>query len=338
MNFVCLISARNLGDAVLHSSVLLELSKRNRSMRFIVWTRPQSVFLFNKIPNCEIITSPFPLGTGLKFNIADWFKLLKSAIKLRNKKPQFTLDLIGDFRERILALLIGSKNHIHIGWSNNHHFHRLIRNPFGIGHPLINIDSSCINIYHAYSRFIDEIAPFNRKNFLLSKNLNSRTSSSRKIGIHPFASQECKLWDPNSWRQLIRKLRENYFSVIAFSSPAERDSLIEILGNESGNVTICSGTLNEFEYECDNIDLLIGLDSFSVHMAQRQGVSTIVLNAGNPSELWCPPDGVGLGNGGGCKYYPCFNVPKCNYPFLYTCIKSISVDDVLTAVFNKKIK
>jgi heptosyltransferase-3 len=80
---------------------------------------------------------------------------------------------------------------------------------------------------------------------------------------------------------------------------------------------------------------MIGLDSFSVHMAHRQGIRSVMLNAGNPPALWAIPaaGGTTLASSGGCPHYPCFNVPKCvGTSYQYACVRSLSVDQVLDSI------
>lgn len=336
MSFICVISARNLGDATLHSSVLLELSKRNYSENFLVWTKPEMRFLFEEIPGCEVITSPFPLGTGFNFRLKDWFKLFYTVNKIRRKKPSLTMDLIGDFRERILAKMIGGDRHIHIGWDNGHPFRKLIKNPFFDGTPVIKINKDIDNVYKAYEFFVNAIAPLKScEHLYIQRILKKKLTTKVTIGIHPFASQKCKLWPNESWQNLILELIKKDFSIVAFCSPNEVINLKTTLGDHINSVLVFSDSLKKFQTECNSLDLLIGLDSFSVHMAQRQGIPTIVLNAGNPPNLWAPPLGLVLGDGGGCKHFPCFNVPRCNGANQFICIKKISFNDVLEVVQAK---
>ena len=90
----CLIIGRNLGDAVIQSQFFNELIRRKFAKRYIVWTRPQVAFLFESIPECTVITSPFPVGTSKQFDRKGLQQFITAVGVLRNQRPMVTLDLI----------------------------------------------------------------------------------------------------------------------------------------------------------------------------------------------------------------------------------------------------
>lgn len=73
----CLIASRNLGDIVICSGLLRELAAAGYAKRYLVWTRPNIACLFEDIPNCDIVCSPFPVGTGYRFGLRELGRLLK---------------------------------------------------------------------------------------------------------------------------------------------------------------------------------------------------------------------------------------------------------------------
>ena len=94
-----------------------------------------------------------------------------------------------------------------------------------------------------------------------------------------------------------------------------------------------TGDIEEFFAAVSRLDLMIGLDSFSVHLAQRAGVSSIMINAGSPPELWRVPSGITLAASGGCRSYPCYNVAPCRgTKYENACVRAIAEADVMAAV------
>ena len=330
----CLICARNLGDAAIQSGFLRRLADRGYARQYLVWTRPQVAFLFEQIPGCEVIGSQFPVGTNKQFGVSAAMQLLAAAAAIRRRSPSVTLDLLGDFRERLLARLIGAPRHLHIGWAPGHLFNNLIRNPFGPGQPVVTVPAGQPNIYAAYGLLLDTLAPPVGETAGQVPASAAKDQSIRHVGLHPFASQECKLWPQEKWRELTAGLLAGGLEVSMFGAPAERARVLEILGDLAPRVHVVCEPLQNFVRYIAGLDVLVGLDSFSVHVAGSQGVRTVMINAGNDPRLWSPPPpAVTLADSGGCLHYPCFNVPRCEGTAAeYVCVRSITVSQVTKAI------
>jgi heptosyltransferase-3 len=157
-----------------------------------------------------------------------------------------------------------------------------------------------------------------------------------KIGIHPFASQPSKLWPRENWQDLTRELLSQGASVTAFGAPHELSELQSMFTPFGAAISFFAGSLEYFADEVSKFDIIVGLDSFSVHMAHRQGVRSITINAGTPASLWAVPSGVTLGTSGGCAHYPCYNVAQCQHtPYEFACVKSTSPKQVIDAIHGK---
>ena len=116
-------------------------------------------------------------------------------------------------------------------------------------------------------------------------------------------------------------------------SPSELAALQALFGPLGDGVALVTGDIPNFALAVAGLDALIGLDSFSVHMAQRQGVRSVTVNAGNPAALWAAPGGVTLAHSGGCPHYPCYNVPRCTgTEGEYACVRSVPTDEALAAL------
>lgn len=331
----CLIAARNLGDTVVVSTYFRRLVRRGLAEKYLVWTRPQLEFLFRDMPACEVITSSFPVGTSKNFGGSAALRFLAAASAIRRRRPTMTIDFTGDIRERLFARLIGAAQHAHIAWTKDHPFTRLIRNPFGSGRPLIVVPASATSVYAAYDLFLDALAPGRDSEEPLPSPQRNRAlqGSAMTVGIHPYASQACKLWPEENWRKVVAALLARGIRVVAFSAPAERSSLAKLLGELSGRVELMTGTLEEFFDAVRSVDILVGVDSVAVHIAHSQGVRAITINGGTPPGLWATPSGRMLADSGGCASYPCFNVAPCRgRPHENACVRSISPSAVLAAI------
>jgi heptosyltransferase-3 len=151
--------------------------------------------------------------------------------------------------------------------------------------------------------------------------------------LHPFASQDCKLWPDAQWREHAEQLQNEGAEVIAYGAPLDRPRLQEIFHGLPQPLALVTGALKSFADDVAKLDLMIGLDSFSVHVAARQGVRSVMINACNHPTLWQAPGSVSVSRSGGCSAYPCMNVPVCERgPNRYACIRAVSVEDIRTAV------
>lgn len=337
----CLIAGRNLGDIVIVSGVVRQLIGSGYAERYLVWTRPQMEFMFRGLPNCEVICSPFPVGTRKGFDARGLAAWLRAIRRIRSRRPSVSLDFVGDFRERMFGRLIGSARHLHIGWGRDHPYRNLIRNPLGQGCPFIRVPAQIANAYEGYQLMVGELTHKHPAGATAWEpddlRPRRRDAKSWRVGLHPFASQACKLWPTERWVNLTRELLADGCTVIVFSAPAERDHLESIFAKVREEVTMVTGDIEEFFAAVSRLDLMIGLDSFSVHLAQRAGVRSIMINAGSPPELWRVPSGITLAASGGCRRYPCYNVAPCrgtNYE--NACVRAITESDVLAAVGKLK--
>ena len=338
----CLIASRNLGDIVIWSSVMRELVAAGYAERFVVWTRPQMAWMFEDIPNCEVVCSSFPVGTRKEFGARASLQFLRVAARIRVLKPTVFLDFVGDFRERWFARLAGSRRHLQIGWEARHPYTRLIRNPFGRGNPLVTVPASVPNVYAAYELMVAALtgrADASRRVEPRDRSRPFRDASRYRVGLHPFASQSCKLWPDVNWASLAQELLRRGFDVFAFSAPGERESLRGVFAGLEARMSLVTGTLSEFAATIATLDVMVGLDSFSVHMAHRQGVPSITINAGAPAELWAIPNGRMLAESGGCSHYPCYNVAPCRgTSHQNACVNAVTPARVLAAIESARLQ
>jgi heptosyltransferase-3 len=330
----CLIASRNLGDIVMWSGLLQELVAAGYASRYIVWTRPKMACMFEDLPVVQIVCSAFPVGTGSRFGLTELKSLLKAAAAIRAMRPSVVIDFVGDIRERLLARLIGGR-HLQIGWGRGHGHCRMIRNPFGPARPFVTVPASVPNIYDGYGLMMDALAPGCSPRAAGACQAGSFDGQTpiRRIGLHPFASQPSKLWPRQCWRELVQALAAQGFELSAFASPEERAELERIFLGLTERVVLLTTDIRQYCQDVAQLDLVIGLDSLSMHMAHRFGVPSITINSGNPPELYAVPSGQTLAASGGCPHYPCYNVAPCRgRSYENACVKAISPQAVLAAV------
>ncbi|GAA0751513.1 glycosyltransferase family 9 protein [Ideonella azotifigens] len=334
---LCFIVARNFGDITFMSTYFRELAARGYADEYIVWTRAPMGFLFDGIPNCTVLYSKFPVGSFGNFRWRDCLAFLRSAWNVRRMRPTVSLDMVGDFRERFFARLIGSHRHLHIGWTREHPHRGIIRTPFGVGRPAVLVGPETPSVYAAYTRFVDyllrEAGLADRPGPLPPLRTHEAVPT---VGLHPSASQACKLWPQSHWTQLTQALLGAGVDVVAFGAPGERDALEAQFASFGDRVRISTGSIPEFARELARLDVLVGLDSFSVHMAENVGTPSVMIVGPNDPALFAPPRAAVLSDSGGCAAWPCYNRPSCvGTAGEYVCIRSISVARVQAAVAER---
>lgn len=331
---VCVISARRYGDAIMNARMMREASKVRPDISWIVWTKPEFSPLFRLMGFERIITSEFPIAGGARKVINEYgSSLMKAVIELRRLHIDASIDFIGDLREACLGALISGKTHFSPTWGKDHWMRPLI---FAQAMPLVKyipIESRDAQVYGFISSIFAPLlgAP------LLIEGENTKSSSlniNLNIAFHPYSSQVFKEWPIENWKILSQELYQNGVIITLICSQAESQNAHQDFGQSipAIKIAICDSieklitTLNQF-------DILIGVDSFLVHLASAMGKKSIILNAGNLPEWWKPPNAQAIGQSGGCSYYPCGNEPKCiNTSFESACIKSIKPKQVMLAL------
>ena len=329
MRVLCLLSARNLGDAVIHSQVLDTLAERCYADRYLIWTFPQGAHLFRATPNCKIFTSSFPMGATVKGFLRHGMPSFLNALHLlRKERPTQTLDLVGDFRERLACRLLGAPENISPDWAPGHPMRPHIRCWSLREAGQVPVSNRSPNVYAAYTEILRAITG---DQSLELRRIPPRSAATLSIGMHPFASTECKLWPKKSWVALMARLHLRYPEArfILFGAPADREAL-SVLSAEAGiPAEVFTSTLLQFREKVAELSVLVGLDSFSVHLASSVGVPAVVLVGPNDPVVFAPPTGLLVTQPDVCPLHPCYGKPGCvGKGFEYACMRSIAVSDV----------
>lgn len=339
---VCIISARRFGDAIMNASILKQAAKVRPDIKWVIWTKPEFVPLFELMGFNKLITAEFPIAGGLpKLLKGGWIAFIKSIWILRGLKIDASIDFIGDVRESSLGMLINSKRHYSPKWSPSHWMHHLIWGIRVPGVTYLSVNHNDERVYEFIPSFLSELMG---SELTTQMNLNSERlafDSSLKIAFHPYSSQTFKQWPTQSWIALAKLLSQYTISPSTLCSSPEENEAKEQFGASAPLMTITTcDSLAQLITEIKNFDLLIGVDSFLVHLASALGKKTIVINAGNLPQWWAPPNSLAIGQSGGCSYYPCSNEPKCIGKTTESiCIKSITPEQIMAAIqFDSTIR
>ena len=134
---------------------------------------------------------------------------------------------------------------------------------------------------------------------------------------------------------MIRRLHADGKKIILLGSPSERSGLFDAFNDEIKNFSldVVTESLPIVLDSLSKSDILVGMDSFSVHAAHALGIPVIVLHGPFDPAVMTPPGGIPLSSGNMCKVFPCYNKPSCRgTEYEYICIRGIEVNAVVNAI------
>ncbi len=322
----CLIVARNLGDAAMTARVAQSLIESGRFSRLVVWTFPQARFLFDALPGCRVVVSDFPMGATLRhFGRGGWRSFVEALRTLRVMRPDTSIELVGDLRERLVAALIGARFRVSPAWHRRHPFRHHIRLPGPPRAGVAPVPDEVPNIYAAQRLIL-------ARDFGINVSATARMAApleaSRRltIGFHPFASHRCKAWPDACWREWLQQVGSRGHRIIGYCAPADRERLASLIPTGLANVALVTVPLPQLPDAMRQLDVLVGLDSFAVHLADKVGVRSVVLVGPNDPRVFTPPRATAVFVPAACPIQPCHGKPRCEgTSFEFACMRSIPV-------------
>lgn len=320
------LEARNFGDAIIKNTMIFQYGADHPDEQIDIWSKRQFADIFSGNTHIhKFYASGFPIAGLKSWNLID---LIKKIWVLRNERYDLAIDTVGDFRERFLLWLIRPKRLVSIEREKGSPFNRLIRRGLSFLVEPVTIPNTMVNVYAQLACLLEYLGCQKRTSETNDPIVHQKPQI---IGIHPFASQECKLWDWKKWDELYKILLSKGHSVHFFCSPKEREILEQHI-KIRGNSKIVAGNLQEFLKALQCVDLLICLDSFAVHASYSLGVRSVMLNGANDFHIWQTPLTQVIEGSSECGNWPCYNKPRCKD---FACIRLIEVKRVLLAINNK---
>ena len=315
---VILLSARNFGDAIIANTVAKNIGRNNLyNVSVITKKEYKEIFEANAYIKKCYYTS-LPIASNKSYDIVDFFKSIKT---IRTEQFDIGLDLMGDFRERIILKFINPKEIFSLERMGDNPYNNLIRKGMGNICKKINVPENVVNVYESMQYLYKEMK--------VDEVLDERQYlENNTIGIHPFASQECRMWPWEYWEEIIDNLLANKYKIKLFCTRKERDILQSNI-SEYKKCCIVSGGLQFFFENMKTCNMVVCLDSFAYHAAYSLGVPTLMLNGANDYRIWKTPNSYVLLSETKCPYWPCFNKPVCKN---YDCIHDIKPKEVMKAI------
>jgi len=333
----CLVlSMRHMGDAVILSGLVNALGTCHPEMSVDVLGRPELAEVsrsFSVFRDYIGINLPF-----FRHHRRDG-AALKSAVRtmqqVRRRKYDYCVNTIGDVRENLISRLTGAKISIAPVWEPGHLFKRKMTDKgaallAGYG---VRIPSSLTSYYDSLEYFSQQLGI---PRLLWKRKRSTGWNPARlKVALHPGASHPSRYWPYGKWRELMRDLWKRGCDLTLLGSVAERERLLDAFGEEvsSGNLRLITDEIPQFMASLTSSDVLIGMDSFSVHAAYALGIPAIVLNGSADMRILTPPGDPAVSAGHLCPHYPCYYAYSCRGGTAeYVCVRGIEATTIMEAL------
>lgn len=325
-----IICGRAFGDAIMTAFFLKELERKHHRIKFDIITKKEYKYFFENISIVESICFlSFPyMNVRKNFGMRFLKGSIKDYLEIRRNKIHYdyAVEFLGDIRERKILTLLNIDKIYSIERKDGNQFNHLIHKGLSKNVTCVEIDKGMVNFYEQMN-VLSKMLSFG---ILYSTKIEFITV--KKIGIHPFASQFTKAWSFDKWNKLISLLLNDGYKIVVFCAQAEKDIAIDKIIFRN-NIELICGNLKEFLNELSKVDLLVGLESFSIHAASFLNIPSISLVGAQNGNLWKSPTTEIIQGDTSCSYWPCYNKPKkCKCE----CINSISVDDVYKTIKMSK--
>jgi heptosyltransferase III len=251
---ILFISWTRIGDAVLSTGVLHELTRRHPDAKITVVCGPLAASLFANVPGLERVIALRKRGLNLH-----WFSLWRQVVGQR-------WDLVLDLRRSLTAYVLRAKQRRILGRTDNTQ-HRVAWLPtiIGLSAPL----NPHLWISLAQRALAEKILP----------------DGARTLAIAPIAARPDKTWSAENFASLVGMLRAEGglcqgWRVLMLAGPGEEAQfkpLIDAVPASALVLVTGQPDLLVVAAALARSDLYIGNDSGLTHMAAAVGVPTLAL-------------------------------------------------------------
>src|SRR5258708_23287244 len=261
-------------------------------------------------------------------------------VKLRKHKYDYCVNLIGDVRECFVGRLLKSTWNIAPIWGSGHLFKHKMTDRFArlFVNCGIVIPTEIASYYDSLTYFAGKLG-LSGLNWQHARKRVERNDSRGCIALHPGASHPSRHWPVAKWKQLMSKLYARGDDLVLFGAPQECSNLKVDFADEirEMRIALVAGDIAKFRDNLSQVDLLIGMDSFSVHLAHALSLKTVVLNGSSDPRILAPPGSLAISAGHLSQDYPCNYKYSCrNQTHEYICCRGIELDAVRDAVEQLK--
>lgn len=271
---ILIIRLSAMGDVAISSPVIRSLSEQYSDDEIFILTKKAFNPFFKGIQNLTLIN---PDLNGKHKGIPGLFKLFKEIKK--EYKPDVVIDLHDVLRSKILRFffkLSGIKSYkINKGRKEK----KRLTNKY---------NKNLEQLKHTTQRYIDTFLkakiqiklnytalPYSDIENQEIKNLLH--SSSKKIGIAPFAMHKQKQYPIEKMQEVINLLNEKNYQIFIFGGGTQEQKIAEKVASKSNNIhsVISKFSLKEEIYLISKLDLMISMDSANMHIAALTGIKII---------------------------------------------------------------
>lgn len=324
---VIIVAGRGFGDAIMVDYTIEKIKKIRNDLVIDVLCENclNDVFAYNTLIH-EIYTAKLCISRRT-WRVGDLIR----KISFLHKKYDVGIEIIGDFRERILLKMLAPKCVYGLVREKGNLYKGFYNYGKSLVYP-VKIPNSIFNIYDSIDYFVGKILGENIVEYNNEYRCGEISNSKKMVlGIHPFSGLSCKMWEWRKWNSLVDYFYRKNIKIKVFCAANEIDIVRHYLIVKD-NMEIVSGTIRDFKNNLRKVSCLICLDSFSMHMAYMLGIPNVMLNGANDYRLWQTrlTHTVSTGNAT-CIRWPCWGGHGCKD---YKCIKNIEVNDVIQAVNN----
>jgi len=330
---ILFVSLRGVGDSIILRNFLRHYEEKINQHNISVLTWDSNKYVFSSLESdCEVTYLLSVSSSGFIKYAA-----LIASIFLRVKLKSFDLciNLSGDLKENIVSCLVRSSSRIAPFWSRNHPYNNIITTPLCGHRGDIYIEESRVNVYHVHE-YIFNIVFDNERRLMssLSCEVVKIRTTSKSIGLFPFASQECREWGLKKWDLLGVELINRGYNVYYICSDNTRDEIESMKSISMGGIIYNGDHASLFDLS-EYIECSICHDTFSSHLSYMLGLAVYIISGASDPVLFKTPGSTVISSSGSCEYYPCYNRPKCiGSSNQYVCIRSITLTSVLNALFG----
>lgn len=334
----CLVLAmRHLGDTVIASGLVNALHDRYPAMPIDILGRPELRDLAAQFcayrEYLEINLPVFGHHDKTRSEMARAFRTLRL---VRRRNYTYCINFTGDVRENVLGWMVGAQYNVAPVWDRDHPYKRKLpaRAVMGIPNRGIRIPAERRNYYDALQFFATQIG-LGKLAWRRDSRVHHGSEGWLTIAMHPGSSHPSKRWPEEKWKALIRALHSRGYRIMLLGSPEERPELLHNFAQEIADcqAEVITENIDGFLSSLSRTDLLVGMDSFSVHAAYGLGVPVVVLHGSSDLAVINPPDGVELSASHLCDVFPChYTYPCRDSEGAYRCVRGIEMNSVTTAV------